>query len=99
MERAHRAAKGVDRVMVVLDSWHSYKHVTRELEAYHDLVTPGQYLVVQDTKLDRLRGRPSAMAAVRWFMTTAPGAARFRTDRTREYLLYSQHSEGYLRRI
>ena len=75
------------------------EHVRRELDAYHTLVTPGQYLVVQDTKLDRLRGRPSAKAAVRAFMSGAPGAKRFVTDRSREYLLYSQHAEGYLRRL
>ena len=98
LERVWRAASKAQRVMVVLDSWHGYEHVRRELAAYHELVTPGQYLVVQDTKLDRLRGRSSAKAAVRAFMSAAPGAARFQTDRSREYLLYSQHAEGYLRR-
>ena len=60
LERVRRAADEAHSVMVVLDSWHGYEHVRRELAAYHALVTPGQYLVVQDTKLDRLRGRPSA---------------------------------------
>ena len=99
LERMRRAADEAHSVMVVLDSWHGYEHVRRELDAYHTLVTPGQYLVVQDTKLDRLRGRPSAKAAVRAFMSGAPGAKRFATDRSREYLLYSQHAEGYLRRL
>ena len=62
------------------------------------LVTGAGYLLA--TKLDRLRGRPSAKAAVRAFMEHgAPGAKRFVTDRSREYLLYSQHAEGYLRRL
>jgi cephalosporin hydroxylase len=37
------------RVMVVLDSDHSYGHVLAECRAYGPLVTPGCYLVVADT--------------------------------------------------
>ena len=42
------------RVMVVLDSDHSYDHVAKELELYHELVTSGQYLIVADTLLGYL---------------------------------------------
>mgnify|MGYP002713019174 CR=1 FL=1 len=37
-----------DKVMVILDSDHSRKHVLAELEAYHDFVTPGSWMLVQD---------------------------------------------------
>jgi cephalosporin hydroxylase len=37
-----------DRVLVVLDSNHSYDHVMEELEAYAPLVTPGSYIVATD---------------------------------------------------
>lgn len=37
------------RAMVVLDSDHSGAHVQREIDAYGPLVTPGCYLVVEDT--------------------------------------------------
>ncbi len=37
-----------ETVMVVLDSDHSYDHVTAELEAYASLVTPGSYIVSTD---------------------------------------------------
>jgi cephalosporin hydroxylase len=42
------------RVMVVLDSDHSYKHVLAECRTYGPLVTPGCYLVVADTAAGHL---------------------------------------------
>lgn len=72
---------------VVLDSFHSYDNVRRELELYHEFVTSGMHLVVQDTKLDRLRGRRAAKAAAADFMRSS-AARKFRVDKSREYLLY-----------
>ena len=40
--------RGAGSVMVTLDSNHSTEHVATELEYYHQLVTVGQYLVVED---------------------------------------------------
>ena len=42
------------RVMVVLDSDHSYEHVLAECRAYGPLVTEGCYLVVADTFIGHL---------------------------------------------
>lgn len=40
---------GAQRVMVSLDSDHSATHVYAELDTWYSLVTPGCYLVVEDT--------------------------------------------------
>lgn len=44
--RAH--VTGEERVMVILDSNHSYDHVAAELALYADFVTPGSYIVATD---------------------------------------------------
>lgn len=37
-----------DKVLVLLDSDHTRAHVLKELLAYHDIVTPGSYIVATD---------------------------------------------------
>ncbi|CAO4843605.1 MAG: Rhamnosyl O-methyltransferase [Holosporales bacterium] len=53
-ERLKKIISPTDRVMVVLDSNHTHHHVREELDLYHDLVTPGCYLVVLDTLIEDL---------------------------------------------
>lgn len=48
VEQVARTVKPDDRVLVILDSNHSYAHVLKELEAYHRFVTPGSYIVATD---------------------------------------------------
>lgn len=40
--------KDDEKVMVVLDSNHSYDHVLKELELYSQLISPGGYMIVMD---------------------------------------------------
>ena len=39
-------------VIVALDSNHAFEHVRLELDIYHPLVTPGSYLVVEDSDIN-----------------------------------------------
>ena len=87
-------------VLVTLDSDHGKDHVARELELYADFVSPGSYLIVQDTCIDTLEYlktfRPGPLPAVREFLKTRND---FRV--CPEYngkLLLSHHPSGYLKR-
>lgn len=95
-----KSAIGPDEsVMVILDSEHTRAHVRRELELYGSLVTPGQYLVVEDTNLGghpvlRTHG-PGPMEAVQEFLDSGN---RFSVDRSREKFLLTMNPGGYLLR-
>ncbi len=47
-----------EKVLVILDSNHTYAHVLAELEAYADLVTPGSYIVATDGIMQDLADVP-----------------------------------------
>lgn len=88
------------RTMVILDSDHSAAHVGAELEAYRGLVSPGCYLIVDDTDVN---GHPvvpdhgpGPMEAVDAFLPTAP---EFVVDRDRERFMLTLNPRGYLRRV
>ena len=48
------------KVLVLLDSNHTYAHVKAELEAYAGMVTPGSYIVSTDGVMEFLAGDPRA---------------------------------------
>ena len=86
-------------VMVVLDSDHSMDNVLKELEMYARLVTPGHYLVVEDTNVNGHpvlpEHGPGPHEAVDVFLSTHRG---FHRDRTCERFLFTQNPGGWLKR-
>lgn len=63
-----------ETVLVILDSNHSKQHVADELEAYHDLVTPGSYIVATDGSMKDLHDVPRGNPEWTWDHPTAAAA-------------------------
>lgn len=87
------------RTMVILDSDHTYSHVRNELKMYAPLVTPGCYLICEDTNIN---GHPvykdfgpGPYEAVKEFLRSAEG---WSVDHNCERLLVSFNPNGYLYR-
>lgn len=60
-----------ERVLVILDSNHTKTHVTAELEAYFDVVTPGSYIVATDGSMKDLHDVPRGSPKWTWDHPTA----------------------------
>jgi len=48
VQTVHSSVKPGETTLILLDSNHTRAHVASELEAYHDLVTPGSYVIATD---------------------------------------------------
>ncbi len=88
------------RVIVLLDSDHSKKHVLAEMQAYAPIVPVGGYMIVQDGILsghpvkDEMTGGP--WEAIDDFLA---GRKDFQIDSRRERLMFTYCPRGYLKRI
>jgi cephalosporin hydroxylase len=91
-----------DTVMVDLDSAHGQPHVAKELELYSEFVSPGHYLIVEDTNVGHpVDGPPAQMGRGAWeavgrFLKRHP---EFEVDRKREKFMLTHNPRGYLRRL
>lgn len=98
--RVRAMTEGASTVLVILDSDHSYEHVSDELRAYSELVTPGSYLIVEDTNIAGhpvLRKLPRGpYEAVEDFLDHD---SRFERDTAREKFMVTFNPGGYLRRV
>jgi len=61
VSQVSKLVKPSDKVLVILDSNHSYDHVSKELAAYHHLVTPGSYIVATDGVMRLVHDTPRGM--------------------------------------
>lgn len=100
VHQVEQAVRGEPRVMVILDSDHSEAHVARELEIYHRFVTPGSYLIVEDTNVNGHpvlpKHGPGPMEALARFLQTNQD---FYVDTEREKFHLTFNPRGFLRRV
>ena len=97
VEKVKSFIKKGDKVMVILDSDHHKDHVLKELRIYSDIVTKGNYLIVEDTNLN---GNPVVPAfgpgpkeAVEEFLKSNKN---FIIDKSREKFYLTFNPSGYL---
>jgi cephalosporin hydroxylase len=94
-----RVAAADGPTLVVLDSDHHEPHVREELEMYHEFVTPGSYLIVEDTNINGHPVNPffgpGPMEAVQSFLPRHP---EFEIDLSREKYMVTHNPNGFLRR-
>ena len=99
VDRVRREVGNASPVMVLLDSDHAKDHVQAELEAYGPCVTPGSYLIVEDTNLNghpvEPTHGPGPMEAVSAFLETRQD---FSHDSTMDKFLLTFNPRGYLKR-
>jgi cephalosporin hydroxylase len=101
LEEVRREADESKRVMVVLDSDHRKEHVLAELDAYAPLVSPGCYLVCEDTAINghpvfAAHGPGPAEALMEWLPEHRD---EWEVDPRREKFLMTFSPGGFLRRI
>ena len=97
VRRYIRQAQGP--VLVILDSDHKARHVAKELEHYHSFVTPGSYLIVEDTDINRLvrfDHGPGPADAVDGFLKAHKN---FVVDKGCEKFYLTFNRGGYLKRV
>jgi cephalosporin hydroxylase len=97
VEDVRRRAAGKKSVLVVLDSDHARDHVLAEMRAYHELVTPGSYMIVEDSNVNGHpvwpQHGPGPMEAIAAFMAEN---GDFVIDKKAEKFLFTFNPSGYL---
>lgn len=88
------------KVMIILDDDHSCSHVLQELDAYSKFVTPGCYMVVEDTNVNGHPVFPNYgpgpwEALQQWL----PDHPEFEVDSSREHFGLTFFPRGWLRRV
>ncbi len=99
LDQVTSACDKADSVMVLLDADHTAAYKYKEMQAYAGFVTPGSYLIAEDTCFDAYPAfpehGPGPAAAVQRFVSENPD---FEVDHTLERHLITFVPGGFLRR-
>ena len=88
-----------DTVLVIEDSAHTYANTLNVLRTYSPLVTPGSYLIVEDSHCHHgvdTGPSPGPYEAIETFLRENDC---FKSDRARENFFITFNPKGYLKRI
>lgn len=100
IETVKRSARENKKIMVILDSDHSQKHVLEELRTYSPIVSRGQYLIVEDSNVNGhpvfLDHGPGPMEAIDEFLKENNG---FTVDKSKEKFYLTFNPKGYLLKV
>lgn len=105
IKKVQKFTKDKKKVMIILDSNHTHKHVLKELKVYSPLVSKGSYLIVFDTIIEDMpqeyiKNRPwgtnnNPKTAVNEFLSRND---RFKIDKkTERKILITAATSGYLK--
>jgi len=86
---------GEGSCMASLDSNHHRRHVKRELVYYSKIVTPGQFMIVEDTNYTEVGKKGGPDEAVKWFMERNHS---FIDTKLEDRFAYSLHPGGWLQK-
>lgn len=88
--------------LVILDSWHTYDHVLKELLLYSDLVPSGSYIIVEDSHVNNhpieWKWGNGPYEAIHDFLDTDKGI-KFTIDKRCEHQIMTFNPNGFLRRV
>ncbi|MET0243727.1 MAG: CmcI family methyltransferase [Flavitalea sp.] len=99
VEKIKASIKPGEKVLVILDSDHSDKHVYEEMKIYHQFVTKGSYMIVEDSNVyghpvHKHHG-PGPFESIERFMKQNND---FVIDRSREKFMMTFNPSGYLKK-
>ncbi|MGH9675017.1 MAG: CmcI family methyltransferase [Bryobacteraceae bacterium] len=98
--RIRQSIKSGEKVIVFLDSDHRAPHVAEEIRLYAPLVTPGSYLIVEDTQFNGHPVLPKFGPGPREAVDGFLGSNRdLEPDRSREKFGMTFNPRGYLKRV
>ena len=99
MSELERLVKDSVEVLIILDSDHSRDHVLDELRIYNRWVSPGSYLIVEDTNVNGHPAMPEhgpgPMEALEAFLAEND---EFEIDAAREKFFLTFNPRGFLRK-
>ncbi|MCL5436154.1 MAG: cephalosporin hydroxylase family protein [Patescibacteria group bacterium] len=100
IEKIKSGIKPGEKVLVILDSLHRKDHVLRELELYGELVSPGSYMILEDTYLNGHPVYPNfGPGPMEALLEYVPKHPEFEIDNSREKYFVTWNPKGYLKKL